>query len=74
VKQKWLKEDWEFFKQQRKILEQEVLKNNPKASVPHRFVSQHHHHIHPSPLKLIILVEKNSSSKPLKRHLEGLHG
>lgn len=32
VKQKWLKEDWEFFKAQRKLLEQQVLKNNPKAS------------------------------------------
>ncbi|XP_055955292.1 protein FAM193A isoform X2 [Patella vulgata] len=31
VKQKWLKEDWEFFKAQRKLLEQQMLKN-PKAA------------------------------------------
>ncbi|KAL8592145.1 hypothetical protein ACOMHN_033516 [Nucella lapillus] len=40
VKQKWLKEDWEFFKAQRKILEQQVLKNNPKASMPHSMEAQ----------------------------------
>ncbi|XP_070210896.1 protein FAM193A-like isoform X3 [Littorina saxatilis] len=40
VKQKWLKEDWEFFKTQRKILEQQVLKNNPKAAMPHSMEAQ----------------------------------
>ncbi|XP_076436859.1 uncharacterized protein LOC143276252 isoform X2 [Babylonia areolata] len=40
VKQKWLKEDWEFFKAQRKILEQQVLKSNPKASMPHSMEAQ----------------------------------
>ena len=44
VKQKWLKEDWEFFKAQRKILEQQVLKNNPKAAMPHRLVLKPYGH------------------------------
>ncbi|XP_041368374.1 protein FAM193A-like [Gigantopelta aegis] len=32
VKQKWLKEDWEFFKAQRNLLEEQVLKKQPKNS------------------------------------------
>ncbi|XP_046371497.2 protein FAM193A-like isoform X3 [Haliotis rufescens] len=35
VKQKWLKEDWEFFKAQRKLLEQQVLKKQPKDRLSH---------------------------------------
>ena len=35
LKQKMLKEDWEFFKAQRKILEDHVAKNS-KSPVSHR--------------------------------------
>lgn len=38
VKQKWLKEDWEFFRAQRKLLEQQMLKSNPRAST-HRWAA-----------------------------------
>jgi hypothetical protein len=37
LKQKMLREDWEFFKTQRKLLEQQVSKN-PKASLSHKLV------------------------------------
>ncbi|XP_045190790.2 protein FAM193A-like isoform X3 [Mercenaria mercenaria] len=39
LKQKMLREDWEFFKTQRKLLEQQVSKN-PKASLSHNLEAQ----------------------------------
>lgn len=39
LKQKMLREDWEFFKTQRKLLEQQVTKN-PKASLSHNLEQQ----------------------------------
>ncbi|XP_013395019.1 protein FAM193A isoform X2 [Lingula anatina] len=40
AKQKMLKEDWEFFKAQRKLLEQQVLKNNTSKTQQHNLEVQ----------------------------------